>query len=46
MPLQRVHAVTRFSQAHLPPLESGTTWSTVRLVRTPQYLARPGRARP
>jgi len=26
--------------------ESSTTWSTVRLVCTPQYLARPGRARP
>ena len=34
-----------FSQSEPPPLERGITWSTVRLVRAPQYWhSQPSRA--
>ena len=39
-PLRRLHGAqeaTMFSQSEPPPFERGITWSTVRLVRAPQY---------
>src|SRR5436305_14745281 len=35
--LQGAQEVTMLSQLEAPPLERGTTWSTVRLEREPQY---------
>ena len=38
--MRRLHgaqAATMLSQPDPPPLERGITWSTVRLVRAPQY---------
>src|SRR4051794_12775627 len=35
--LQGAQEVTMFSQLETPPLDRGTTWSTVRLEREPQY---------
>src|SRR5581483_8957481 len=40
LPLRRLHGAqeaTMFSQLEVPPLDLGTTWSTVRLAREPQY---------
>ena len=40
LPLRRLHGAheaTMFSQLEGPPLERGTTWSTVRFEREPQY---------
>ena len=40
LPLRRLHGAheaTMFSQFDEPPLDRGTTWSTVRLERAPQY---------
>ena len=48
-PLRRLHGAqeaTMFSQSDPPPLERGITWSTVRLVRAPQYWhSQPSRAK-
>ena len=38
--LQGAHEVTRLSQVSEPPLERGTTWSTVRCRGLPQYWQR------
>ena len=38
--LQGAHDVTRLSQVSAPPLERGTTWSTVRWRWLPQYWQR------
>ena len=35
--LQGAHEATMLSHVEDPPLERGTTWSTVRLEREPQY---------
>src|SRR5437763_16566227 len=35
--LQGAQEATMFSQVETPPLERGTTWSTVRFEREPQY---------
>src|SRR5579862_6349690 len=40
LPLRRLHGAheaTMLSQLEAPPLDLGTTWSTVRLEREPQY---------
>ena len=43
--LQGAHDVTMLSQFEPPPLERGTTWSTVRRPEVPQYWQRnPSRA--
>src|ERR1700761_9052368 len=39
--LQGAHDATMFSQFDEPPLERGTTWSTVRFDREPQYWQGP-----
>src|SRR3954453_18417798 len=48
-PLRRLHGAheaTMFSHPESPPLERGITWSTVRLVRAPQYWhSQPSRAK-
>src|SRR5829696_3646266 len=48
-PLRRLHGAheaTMFSQSDPPPLDRGITWSTVRLVRAPQYWhSQPSRAK-
>src|SRR6185295_11788575 len=47
-PLRRLHGAheaTMLSQPEPPPFERGMTWSTVRLVRAPQYMhCQPSRA--
>ena len=47
-PLRRLHGAqeaTMLSHVDTPPLDRGTTWSTVRLERAPQYWhAQPSRA--
>ena len=43
--LHGAHEATMLSQPDVPPLERGITWSTVRLVRAPQYWhSQPSRA--
>ena len=43
--LHGAHEATMLSQPEPPPFERGITWSTVRLVRAPQYWhAQPSRA--
>src|SRR3954467_14026900 len=44
--LQGAHEATMFSHDDSPPFERGMTWSTVRLVRAPQYWnSQPSRAK-
>jgi hypothetical protein len=44
--LQGAQEATMLSQLEPPPLERGMTWSTVRLVRAPQYWhCQPSRAK-